>query len=450
MFHRERFARAALARREPFAGLCVRYGLSRSAGYKWLARFLREGPAGLAWRSRRPARSPRKLAGLWRRRLVRLRRRHPAWGPRKLRTLFRRAYPQVRLPSERTLARWLRRLGLPVRPARRQRRGPAWPRPPARPARRSNDVWTVDFKGWFRTGDGTRVEPLTIRDLFRRRLLAFRLLPHQSDGPVRRVFRRVFSRHGLPYAIRCDNGAPFGGCGPRGLSRLSVWWRRLGIRVEFGRPAHPEDNAGHEQMHGVYQREVADDPARTPAAHQRRTDRWMESFNRLRPHQALGQATPAQRYRSGRRRLPARLPAWPAPRGSRRLRVNPKGYVRWQGRSRFVGRAFAGEDIALRTDGPGWWSVFLGTDLLGTLHAADRHDSLRPVQLLRANPPIVSAMSWPALSTMYCHTAGRLPHVGAAGRFQTTRRPIVRRVGNRPYFLSSSSSSASAMTAHSG
>jgi transposase InsO family protein len=160
-------------------------------------------------------------------------------------------------------------------------------------ARSPNDVWTLDFKGWFRTGDGTRVEPLTVRDLKSRFLLDLRLLPNQSDGHTRRALTRVFDRYGLPKVIRVDNGPPFGGVGPRGLSRLSVWWRRLGIRVEFGRPAHPEDNAGHEQMHGVYQAEVAAHPAGHPCAHQRRSDRWRASYNQLRPHEALRLRPPA-------------------------------------------------------------------------------------------------------------------------------------------------------------
>ena len=243
----------------------------------------------------------------------------------------------------------------------------------------------MDFKGWFRTGDGTRVEPLTVRDLFSRYLLAFRLLPSQADTPVRRVFRRVFRRHGLPRAIRCDNGAPFGGSGPRGLSRLSVWWRRLGLRVEFGRPAHPEDNAGHEQRHGVYQREVADQPAWTPADHQRRTDRWVRRFNRQRPHEALGRRVPAQIHRPARHRWPPRLPAWRYPRGWPRVTVNPRGYVRWRRRSRFIGRAFAGERLGLAPLPHGGRAVHLGDDLLGHLHEGDPHESLRPVQLTR--PP---------------------------------------------------------------
>lgn len=378
---REGFVLAALRHREPFAQLCRRFGIARSTGYKWRRRFQRAGRAGLRDRSRRPRRSPRQLSIRWQQALRQLRRRHPTWGPRKLHARLRALHPRVRLPVPRTLARWLRRLNLvPSRP-RHQRQGPRLPKPRRRVARAPNDVWTLDFKGWFRTRDGRRVEPLTVRDLQSRFLLDIRLLTNQSDRPVRRVLRRLFRCYGLPKAIRVDNGAPFGGVGPRGLSRLSVWWRRLGITVEFGRPAHPEDNAGHEQMPQVYQAEVADDPAAHPAAQQRRSDRWRATYNELRPHEGLHLRPPVQRYRPSPRVWPDRLPAWTYPPTWPQRRVSPKGQVSWHGRPRFIGRAFGGERIALRPRAVGRWEVFLGRDLLGVLHQKDRSPSLRPARL---------------------------------------------------------------------
>lgn len=378
---RERFVLAALAEREPFAQLCRRFHIARSTGYKWQRRFRLQGRVGLRDRSRRPHRSPRLLARRWQTALRRLRRRHPTWGPRKLHARLRRLHPRVRLPVPRTLTRWLRRLKLvPTRP-RHQRQGPRLPPLRRTVARSPNDVWTIDFKGWFRTGDGVRVEPLTVRDLKSRFLLDIRLLPNQSDAHARRALARVFGRHGLPKVIRVDNGAPFGGCGPRGLSRLSVWWRRLGIRVEFGRPAHPEDNAAHEQMHGVYQTEIADRPAGHPSAQQRRSDRWRASYNQLRPHEALGLRPPAEYHRRSPRRLPERLPAWIYPLAWCQRRVNSDGRLYWQGRQRFIGRAFGGEIIGLHRRQAGVWKIFLGSDLLGLLYQQDRSPSLRPARL---------------------------------------------------------------------
>lgn len=377
---RERFVLAALAEREPFAQLCRRFHIARSTGYKWRQRFRRLGRAGLRDRSRRPHRCPRQLAPRWQRALRQLRRGHPTWGPRKLHARLRHLHPRVRLPVPRTLARWLRRLQLvPARP-RHQRQGPPLPPRQRMAARSPNDVWTLDFKGWFRTGDGARVEPLTVRDLKSRFLLDVRLLPNQSDVPTRRALARVFARYGLPKVIRVDNGPPFGGVGPRGLSRLSVWWRRLGIRVEFGRPAHPEDNAAHEQMHGVYQTEVADQPAGHPPAQQRRSDRWRASCNQLRPHEALNLRPPAEHYRPSPRRLPKRLPVWIYPAAWCQRRVSPDGRLYWQGRQRFIGRAFGGEIIGLQRQRAGVWKIHLGPDLLGVLHQQDRARSLRPTR----------------------------------------------------------------------
>jgi Integrase core domain. len=378
---RERFALAALQERELFAQLCRRFRIARFTGYKWLHRFRRHGCAGLRDRSRRPHHSPRQLALRWRQALRQLRRRHPTWGPRKLRARLRHLHPRVHLPVARTFARWLRRLELvPPRP-RHQRHGPQLPPPKRTVARAPNDIWTIDFKGWFRTGDGTRVEPLTVRDLKSRFLLDVRLLANQSDTATRRVLTRVFRRYGLPKVIRVDNGPPFGGCGPRGLSRLSVWWRRLGIHVEFGRPAHPEDNAAHEQMHGVYQAEVAARPAPHPLAQQRRSDRWRANYNQLRPHEALGLRPPAQRYHVSRRPLPEHLPAWIYPSAWPHRRVSADGRLFWEGRQRFVGRAFGGEIIGLHPRHAGVWEVFLGPDLLGLLYQQDRSRSLRPARL---------------------------------------------------------------------
>ena len=378
---RERFALGALLERESFTKLCGRFHIARSAGYKWLHRFRHQGRDGLRDRSRRPRRSPRQLAPRWRLALRQLRCRHPTWGPRKLRARLRHLHPRVHLPAARTFARWLCRMKLVPRRPRHQRHGPELASPKRTPARAPNDVWTIDFKGWFRTGDSCRVEPLTVRDLKSRFLLEIRLLANQSDTTTRRAMTRVFRHYGLPKVIRVDNGPPFGGCGPRGLSRLSVWWRRLGIRVEFSRPAHPEDNAAHEQMHGVYQLEVADYPGPNPPAHQRRSDRWRASYNNIRPHEALGLHPPAQGYQLSLRPLPQHLPAWTYPALWLRRRISADGRLFWHGRQRFIGRAFGREIVGLRPSQAGVWEVFLGSDLLGLLYQQDRSRSLRPVRL---------------------------------------------------------------------
>jgi len=380
---REQFVLAVLARRIPFTLLCQEFNITRATGYKWRRRYQQHGRAGLSDQSRRPRRSPRQLTLRWQRALRQLRRRHPTWGPLKLRARLRQLHPRVRLPSARTLGRWLCRWQLVSTRPRHQRRGPELPPLSRTVARAANDVWTVDFKGWFRTGDGTRVEPLTVRDLKSCFLLDVRLLPNQSDTHARRAMRALFQRYGLPRVIRVDNGPPFGGVGPLGLSRLSVWWRRLGIRLEFSRPARPGDNAAHEQMHQIYQAEIATAPSPTSRAHQRRSDRWRKTYNHVRPHQTLGARTPAQCYHPSPRRLPAQLPAWIYPSTWLQRRVAADGRLFWHGRQRFIGRAFDGEIIGLKTVQPGVWKIFLGQDLLGVLYQKDRSRSLRPTRHAR-------------------------------------------------------------------
>lgn len=377
---RERFVLSALKDNESFAKICLRFHIARSTGYKWLRRYQAAGRGGLNDRSRRPLRSPRRISGRWLQALRQLRRRYPYWGPRKLRVRLRTLHPRVCLPSVRTLARWLQRLGLVRDRHRRQRRGP-WLKPaPRRVPRGPNEVWTIDFKGWFRLRNGERANPLTIRDLYSRFLLDIRLVPKPAYETVRPVLQRIFRRYGLPRAIRADNGPPFGGVSPRGLSRLSVWWRRLGIRVEHGRPAHPEDNAAHEQMHSRYQAEVVERPATSRLGLQKRSDRWRAQYNHVRPHEALGLRPPAQRYQPSPRSWPRSLPAWTYPAGWHIRRVNKNGRLYWLKRLHFIGEAFSHERVGLRPARHQTWQVFLGGDLLGVIHPNDKSASLRPIQ----------------------------------------------------------------------
>jgi transposase InsO family protein len=378
---RERFALSALAGGESFAKICRRFHIARSTGYKWLWRYRERGRSGLQERSRRPLRSPHRIRTRWLKALRQLRRRHPYWGPRKLRARLRTLHPRTHLPAVRTLARWLQRLGLVSLKRRRQRRGPWLKLVSRKPARHPNDVWTIDFKGWFRTADGSRIDPLTIRDLKSRFILDIRLVPNQTYEAIRPALQRVFRRYGLPRAIRVDNGPPFGRPGPRGLSRLAVWWRRLGIKVDYGRPAHPEDNAAHEQMHSVYQAEVLAHPAANRKVLQRRSDRWRAQYNYIRPHEALGLRPPARLYQLSPRTLPRQLPRWTYRAGWRTRTVNRNGRLYWMGRLRFVGEAFSHELIGLCPTPKGTWKVFLGQDLLGLIHPKDQSASIRPVRL---------------------------------------------------------------------
>jgi hypothetical protein len=211
-----------------------------------------------------------------------------------------------------------------------------------------NDVWTVDFKGWWRTVDGRRYEPLTVRDAFSRYVLCLQMLGSMSAIVVKPAFERLFEAHGLPRVIRVDNGAPFA-CtnAPAGLSRLSAWWTSLGIRVSFSRPAHPQDNGSHERMHADVAAELEADPAESAQLQQRAADRWRREFNQVRPHEALGMKTPSVLYvHSPRCYRGVRPPVYPTSSAIRR--VTRIGCVRYAGKSVFISESISGFDVAVR------------------------------------------------------------------------------------------------------
>jgi transposase len=383
---RERFAILALQKKQPLAELCRQFGISRPVGYKWRERFAEQGRRGLCDRRRGPKQAAQPQAQRWQRRVLALRRAHRHWGAAKIRVKLAEKYGARGLPAMRTLARWFAQAGLSRKPPRRARRGPAVAHPGLTRARRRHQVWTVDFKGWYRTADGQRQEPLTVRDFWTRYVLAVRLLPDQSDVRVRAALARVFAQHGLPEIIRVDNGSPFGGIGTLRLTRLSVWWLRLGIGVEFTRRARPGDNAAHEQMHGVYAREVAADPGANRRSEQRRAERWRQQYNQQRPHAALRQRPPGVLYARSPRAYPSKLAEWVYPKLWSVRRVRSHGDIKWQGRLRFIGRAFVGERVGLQLLAPGQWVVYLGPHLIGHLHSLDP-SGLRPAFWQRAPTP---------------------------------------------------------------
>jgi transposase InsO family protein len=228
----------------------------------------------------------------------------------------------------------------------------------------------VDFKGSFTTANGQRVDPLTVRDLVSRFGLLAQMLSGQKFLLTQNAFIQLFKQHGQPRALRMDNGSPFGSSGARGLSSLSAWFITLGIEVQFTRPGHPEDNGSHEQWHRVLKAETTRPPAAHPALQATRTTRWLRHYNQQRPHEALNQAPPARHYYRSRIRYRGSRP----PRYPRNLplrRVHQGGEIKWQGRFRFVGEAFAGYLVALKRQRRGVWKVYFYNVLLGQLHDAD-------------------------------------------------------------------------------
>jgi len=379
---RQRFVQTVLRGLQSVAQLCRDFGVSQKTGFKWLNRFRALGGPGLRDRSRRPKRSPHRTSARWLTALRQVRRKHPPWGAKKIYARLRKKHPGARLPQIRTITDWLRRWGLARRPRAWTRRGPQLSRPARTVPHAPNAVWTVDFKGWFRARDGQRVDPLTVRDLFSRYLLGIRLLRHRSE-PVRQCFQGLFARYGKPQIIRVDHGPPFAGDGALDLSRLSAWWLRLGIQVEFTGRARPQDNAAHEQMHRVYKAEVASPPAATPRGQQWRTTRWLQYYNQERPHEALGQRVPAAFYRKSRRRYRPARPELKYPRAWRARRVTASGYIRWRSRVRVIGRAFGGQRVGFKPVSVGVHEVYFERHLVGLLVDTDP-GGLRPAQWSKA------------------------------------------------------------------
>ena len=346
--------------------ICRRIRISRQTAYKWRERYRRGRLAGLKDQSRRPLFIGVQTSTQWLRRVRRSRQRRPTWGARKLRHKLVHRWGRPGVPAVATINRWLKSWGL-SHGKRRRLPGPEIARRAARAPRRCHDVWTVDFKGWYRTGNGTRVAPLTVRDLKSRYGLELALLPSQELRLVQRAFKKLFKREGYPKRIRCDNGRPFGGGGGTGLTRLSAWWIKLGIQVEFITPGRPCENGAHEQFHRVYKAEVARNPESTTAAQRRRTDEWLRDYNNKRPHEGLQMKTPAQVFRKNRQKRSRKQGPWKYPKGWTARWVKGNGEINWQGKRRFVGEAFVREYVGLKPMGPGRWRVYFGPIVVGDL-----------------------------------------------------------------------------------
>ena len=374
--------------------LCTDYQISRKTGYKWVGRYDVSGPRGLHDQSRRPHHHPGSTARDVVDALVALRRRHPRWGARKLLAVAARREPATAWPSRSTVCGLLKARGLVVAPRRRgsARLGPS---APLAPITGPNDTWTTDFKGEFRTGDGVYCYPLTLRDGFSRFVLRCDALGGRTYEATRHRFAQAFAAYGLPARIRSDNGGPFASTGLGRLSRLAVWWLRLGIALERITPGHPEQNGSHEQFHAVLKAETARPPARHAAAQQRRFARFCVEYNTERPHEALHDAVPASHYQPSPRPLPRQLPALEYPGHCETRRVSTVGTVSWRNRPLFLSEALAGEYVAFDEVDDGIWTLRFATVALARYDA--RHRSLHPLaSLSSAGRSASSAGSAPA------------------------------------------------------
>ena len=362
---RMRFLVAYEVSGEAMAELCRRYSISRKTAYKWLGRYAEEGPDGLKDRSRAPHHPGNGVSEEVAATVIAARTAHPTWGPKKLLALLQREHTSGRWPARSTIADILKRNGLVV-PRKRRRRVPPQEQPFGA-CTGPNAVWCVDFKGWFRTGDGSRCDPLTLTDAYSRYLLRCQALRGTDNTSVRPLMEAAFREYGLPWAIRSDNGSPFASRGVGGLSQLSVWWLKLRIVPERIEPGEPQQNGRHERMHLTLKRETASPPKRSLLGQQRRFDAFRREFNEVRPHEGLGMATPASRYEASPRAYPARLEDPEYPSEWRRRRVCDRGEFRWQVTKVHLGRALEGELAGLEPLGGGYWRVWFGPMALGVL-----------------------------------------------------------------------------------
>jgi putative transposase len=345
--------------------LCDLYGVSRKTGYKWIERYLRSGPAGLEARSRRPHGSPRATAEEVVQAILEARRRHPSWGAKKLLTILTRRHARWSFPGRSTVCDILSRHGMV--PKKRQRRRIGHPGRPTSSILAPNDVWSADYKGQFKTGDGRYCYPLTVTDGFSRYLLGCQALLSTAGQDAKPVFTRLFKEFGLPQRIRTDNGVPFATNTLARLSQLSAWWVRLGILPELIEPGKPQQNGRHERMHRTLKAETTRPPAANLCAQQRKFNHFREEFNTERPHEALDLHTPASVYDPSPRAMPDRLPPLEYPDRFETRYVSANGGIRWNAQWVNVSITCVGEYVGLEEIDDGIWNVYFGPLKLGRL-----------------------------------------------------------------------------------
>lgn len=353
------------------AEACRQFGVSRKTGYKWIERYQEAGLEGLVDRLRAPRHHPQAVTARIVERCLEVRREHPTWGPLKVRAFLERRWPATNWPAVSTIGTLFDREGLTVKRKLRRRSPPS--SAPFAACTGANDVWCIDFKGWFVTGDGYRCEPLTLTDAHCRYLLRCQGPERTDTEHVWPVIDAAFREFGLPLYLRSDNGAPFASRGAGGLSRLSVKLIKAGVTPERIEPGKPQQNGRHERMHLTLLQDTANPPARTLREQLKRLHEFQRIYNEERPHQALDNATPAERYSVSPRRFDGvlREPGYEPDYIIRRVRHN--GEIKWNGSTIYINEALAGEPVGLmENDALGGHTVSYGPIVLGTIaHRAD-------------------------------------------------------------------------------
>jgi putative transposase len=343
--------------------LCALYSVSRKTGYTWVDRDLTHGPQGLEERSRRPRTSPRHTPDYVVAAILEARQRHPSWGAKKLVSILSRRHPRWPWPARSTVCDILSRNGLV--PKKRKRRSLGHPGKPISHIGAPNDVWSADFKGHFKTGDGRYCYPLTITDGYSRFLRSCQALSSTSVAEAKPVFTRVFKEFGLPQRIRTDNGVPFATNTLGRLSQLSAWWVRLGILPECIEPGKPQQNGRHERMHRTLKAATTRPPGATLRAQQRKFNHFREEFNHARPHEALDLRTPAACDEPSPRKMPHKLPPLEYPDRFEVRYVSANGGIRWNHQWVNVSHVCVGAYVGLEEIDDGVWNIYFGPLKLG-------------------------------------------------------------------------------------
>ena len=349
---------------ENITALAESYGVSRKTVYKWLQRHASGGVAGLADRSRAPLHYPHKVSEEMIAAIIAARHRWK-WGPRKLRVKLSEAQPKIAWPAESTIGEILKRAGLTHRRKLRLRVPPYGQ--PFAAVHDANQTWCADFKGWFRTGDGSRCDPLTITDAHSRYLFRCQIAAKTDTIHVAAIFESAFREYGLPLVIHSDNGTPFASRAPGGLSRLSMQWVKLGILPERSRVASPQDNGRHERMHLTLKQSTLRPPESNPRRQQKAFDRFQQEYNHQRPHEALQDRTPASCYSASCRPMPRRIPELEYPDDVIVRRTSQQGSVKMNGERTFISEIFAYEWMGLRALDERYYEVLYGPVQLGFL-----------------------------------------------------------------------------------
>lgn len=349
-----------------FTELCERYGISRKTGYKWVDRYLRDGPAGLDDLKRAPHQIPHKTPQKIIDALLEERRKHPTWGAGKLLKKVQDRHPSWKLPARSTVYTLLEPYG--VFKKRRKRRYPGHPGKSQKQAHQPNDIWCCDFKGQFRMGNGKYCYPLTITDQDSRFLLACQSLPSVAKVDVKPVYTRVFREYGLPKYMRSDNGIPFASTAIARLSALSAWWIQLGILPDLIEPGKPQQNGRHERMHRTLKAEASRPAAYSSPAQQRKFNAFFQEFNYDRPHEALDQQTPASQYQPSPREFPEKIKPFEYPNRFEVRYISGNGGIRWNNNWVCVSNILRGQYIGFEEVDFKRWDVFYGPVRIGRFH----------------------------------------------------------------------------------